>query len=322
MDKLLTSISNTLLDGFENEFIVINGTKHLLKNEFIALSKGKNELLCFIDGGNGEIVGSSAFSLNYNKISQVFFSGTKYLNSKTESFFSLSKKTDSTISFEIDPEKRFDNLNEDVSCYDSCCIIRSCAELDSATHVSNCSIVVLDGSFDSDKYCTPYFEKLKQKCISSQIVLLGLSKTSGIVTNKGRSVSFVLSELSKTRSNHALNNTSNMWLYSQKIIQEGFETCFVKLHPKSEHVLRVDFLSEQKEFLHNSLENISVNCSDPTFFGYPFGLIMADDFARVSKQDISELKAEALVKLGKHSEIVEEASKSSDAHSILDKVKF
>ncbi|PIN81436.1 hypothetical protein COV13_01310 [Candidatus Woesearchaeota archaeon CG10_big_fil_rev_8_21_14_0_10_32_9] len=314
MHKLLESISNTLLDDFENEFVLINGTRHFLKNEFLELSTGENNSFCFIDGGNGEIVGSSAFSLNYNKISQVFFSGTKYFNSKTESFFSLSKKTNSKISFETEPEKNFDNLTEEVSCYDACCIIRSCSELDSATHVSNCSSIVLDGSFDADKYCKPFFDVLKQKCLSSKTILLGVSKTSGFVTSKGRPISFVLNELNK--------NNHEKWFYSSELIQDGFETCFVKLHPKSEHILRVDFLSEQKDLLKIALENLSLNCSDPVFFGYPFGLIMADDFARVSKQEVSELKAEAFVKLGKNSDLVEEAAKSSDAHAVLDKAKF
>jgi len=314
MDKLLTSISSTLLENFENEFIIINGSKYFFQNKFTQLSEGKIDSFCFIDGGNGEIIGSGSFSLNYNKISRVFFSGTKYVNSKTESFFSLAKKTESKISFETDPEKFFAEIEENISCYDACCILRECSELTSASEVSNCSTIVLDGSFDTIEYCASFFDELKQKCLSSQTILLGVSKTSEFVSNKGRPVSFVLNELNK--------NNHEKWIYYSDILQDKFETCFVKLHSKSEHILRVDFLSEQKTLLNSALENLSLNCSDPVFFGYPFGLIMADDFARVSKQEVSELKAEAFVKLGKHSNLVEEAAKSSDAHSILDKAKF
>ena len=319
MDKLLSSIRNVLSDNYESEFVSMHNHKYFFDKEFVILSSPSKSFqpICFIDGGNGEILNSSSFSLNYNKICQVSFEDKRLIDRNIVSFFSLARKINDRIVFDFEPENSFEEINEDVSCYDACCLVRSCKELLFGGLEESSKIIVIDGSFEHDAVLKIYFDSLKKECLNRDIVLLGLSKTSSIVTSKGRPVSFVLKSLEKNKK-----VVERPWLYPVGFVQDGFETSFVKLHPKSEYILRVDYLPEQKDLLKGALESLLSNCSDPVFLGYPYGLVLADDLARVSKQDVSELKAEAFVKLGKDSELVEDAEKSEDAHSVLDKARF
>ncbi len=321
MDKLLLNISRILTEDSSEESINISNSKHFLSNNFNVLDQhraDKTARICFIDGGNGEILGSSAFSLNFNKISRVLFCGRDLIKSDVESFFSLAKNNGDIISFEFEPNFLFKQMRSDISVYDACCLVRSCKELIVSPIFDGVKIIVIDGSFDNDDYLGAYFEELKSYCLKNKIFLFGISKTSSMVTNKSRPVSFALNEFSKK----SMKKIIAPWVYFTNLEQNSVESCFVKLHQSSEYVLRLDFLSAQKNGLVEALETLCLNCSDPVFLGYPFGLFLADDLARVSKQDLSELKAEAFVKLGKDYEAVSDAEKSSDAHSILDRAKF
>jgi NurA-like 5'-3' nuclease len=95
---------------------------------------------------------------------------------------------------------------------------------------------------------------------------------------------------------------------------------FVKLHEKSRHVFRFEIFNEQKMKATETINEISSNCIDPIFLGYPYGLVEADRIARVSNQEKESLKTMLLVKLKNRN--IERYLNSSNAHTILDKISF
>lgn len=85
----------------------------------------------------------------------------------------------------------------------------------------------------------------------------------------------------------------------------------VKLHERARHVFLVH--GATKEQLH-ILAHAS---TDAVFPGYPYGLVLADKLARVSKEEQSSLKITAKAML-KELRSVEAAMAASDSHDILD----
>ena len=66
---------------------------------------------------------------------------------------------------------------------------------------------------------------------------------------------------------------------------------------------------------------LAENAADPVFQGYPYGLIEADQWARISRQEEISLKTQLQAYLGKDEILAEEARHDEDAHSVLDAIR-
>ena len=96
---------------------------------------------------------------------------------------------------------------------------------------------------------------------------------------------------------------------------------FVKLHEKSKHIFRFEIYKEQKFNINRILSLIAENSNDPVFLGYPYGLIEADRFARISNKELDYFKTMITLKLGADSRLNEHLS-SRNAHEILDRIIY
>jgi hypothetical protein len=131
-----------------------------------------------------------------------------------------------------------------------------------------------------------YSRRVVRSAREREVVLLGLSKTSTLFTSTGYPLFAAIAELAEQAAidQHA-------WYYYPIVTinqpDHRAEMYAVKLHPNSEYVFRLEFLQEQAQRMssneiNNYLYALSVNAKDPSFPGYPYGLIDADRFARVS----------------------------------------
>ena len=68
------------------------------------------------------------------------------------------------------------------------------------------------------------------------------------------------------------------------------------------------------------LSLLKQNSKDPVFLGYPYGLIQADRFGRVSNNDAEYLKTSFMAKAGKRFDKIRKYMASVDSHEILDSV--
>ncbi len=86
----------------------------------------------------------------------------------------------------------------------------------------------------------------------------------------------------------------------------------VKLHARAWHV----FLLHHGNSQH--VAQLAHHSADSLFPGYPYGLILADKLARVSKEEAQALRTHAKAMLKDLTPIVAQAEAATDSHSILD----
>ena len=151
-------------------------------------------------------------------------------------------------------------------------------------------IVVKDGSLQTlVTNEAKYANKTYDKAIRKGVIFSGLSKTSSLFTTTGYPL---LSSISELAENTNLKDES--WYYHPIVDivhpDHRAEMFAVKLHKNSEYVFRFEILRDQ--FLNMSSEDVdsvigalALNSNDICFPGYPYGLIEADRFARISNQE-------------------------------------
>ena len=187
-------------------------------------------------------------------------------------------------------------------------------------------VVVRDGTLQTTvtnegKYADEAYGAALQK----KVYFAGLSKTSTLFTETGQplfSAIHVLSESSRMKD--------DAWYYYPiaTITQPDHkaEMLAVKLHKQSEYVFRFEILKDQvnkNNFGEVELivSALATNSKDVCFPGYPYGLIDADRFARVSmtEKTVNEFQFRAAVSRDVWKKI-SRFVKSSDAHEVLNKL--
>ncbi len=277
--------------------------------------------IAFIDGGQAEIISAGNFCLSFIRIfAQVFQENQKKESFKHE-FYLLTtaawKKTLETESgkeelfyeskiFPVLGEKLIDGADLLISSNDATIksgveraavskvtsMARRLAELILANKVQEkADFVILDGNLDSSyKNESKFISALKEN-------VSALAKSSSLFTVSGNSPVVLLNKL----------NSNGCWSY----FVDG-KTNFVKLHEKAKHVFRFDGNKEVLPFLVQ-------NSHDAIFLGYPYGLIHADKFARVSNEERNALRMQFLLRK-ENKEILDYLS-TSNAHEVLDKLR-
>jgi len=125
--------------------------------------------------------------------------------------------------------------------------------------------------------------------------ICALSKSSQLITRKGQSVTTLLSK----------NSPFKRWYY--QLINDTVNIYIVKLSEKGKA-----FRFEVKGEIDMELLNL-LTC-DPVFPGYPYGLIDADRFARISNQERDYHKTMILAKA--------RLADEQNSHEILDKLSY
>lgn len=185
-------------------------------------------------------------------------------------------------------------------------------------------VLVMDGTLwiafaNESKYARAAYASAKK----SGVVYSGLSKTSRLFTTTG------LSLLGAIRRLALDTQVGPVWYYfpvADSLTPEHHDASifFVRLNDQSQRVFRYEINAEQTKTLTSTelneiLSALSLNASDISFPGYPYGLIDADDNARVRLEELetyrvmllSEIsKLGSAAKFGRHME-------STDAHDIL-----
>lgn len=213
------------------------------------------------------------------------------------------------------------------------------------------AVVVLDGALHQSKKTalrlTSYLDSITSPIIA-------LSKTCSFVTSAGRSAVFAIDQLSEvagvkdstwffqgalTMLEESKNSTPAV---SEKIAQQEpdvqqserqYQTqqkeqsinqiLFVKLHAKSPYVFRLDIRFFSLTDVSRILGTLAFWSRDPVFIGYPYFLVKADEAARVSNSDVKLLAAQALAQFDPLTRRqLKSMLASSDAHSVLDGIKF
>lgn len=288
--------------------------------------------VCFIDGGNLEILSASNFSLQLIRIYYNIYENNKKISSEKKEFFVLINSIyecgsiryaievfgDYKLDFSVDS---FDEMlrtgNSRVKVSTIGGLVRNISELriavEAAGKLSKGDIIVRDGSLEiKNDYEKKFFKELFRKSEEKCIAVIGLCKTNELFTDAGSSFSAEIQRISP----------NGKWYYHP--IQEGVSDYFkadlviVKLHEKGKYVFRADVYSGVKSDYSEIFGVLAKNSIDSVFLGYPYGLVDADSFARVSFKEGDYFRMKLLTKFGKDASLLENYLHTIDAHSILD----
>jgi hypothetical protein len=304
--------------------------------EFMPIGKAKvTKKIAFIDGGIQPIIESASLAVYFSRVYCGIYNGNSRAASRLFEFY-IVIRTDAQergISFKAElvhtqgefsfPVLEFKSDDRalmvgenpvEMGAVGNC--VRRLAELSVASQVKERgALIVMDGSLD----CRLPFEKkfldaLRDSVAADSNSVAGISKTSGLRAGDGDSVYAIL-ERSCPRKARWFLPASKLPLRAD---MPG--TFFAKLHERSEHNFRIDFLSPE-EGCEGMLSLIADNSTDPVFLGYPYGLIEADRLARVSNQEREQVRLMVFSSLGKDFSRLRPYLRSMDAHSILDAIR-
>jgi hypothetical protein len=333
--------------------------KKLTLSNFTEIIPDENgSRVCFVDGGNTEILNTPSFVVHLTRVGYCIYEDTVKVDGAlippSIDFFTLAfaeqKGKEIYYSIDVTPaSEQFRYLLPDAEdlAFDS--FDRTLmdglhrAPLSKVANMSRAFIewrlaeelcksvlnegdlLIRDGSLQTSvtgesKYANKAYDEAERK----NVLFSGLSKTSDLFTDTGMPL---FSAISIMANRNELN--TKRWYYHPivdiKAPDHRAVMLAVKLHPRSKHVFRFEILDSQAEEMHdfNELTGLLArSANDLTFPGYPYGLIEADRIARVRDEEIEPFRIQllsALSELGSWSEL-EAFIHATDAHSVIDEI--
>ncbi len=299
-----------VIDTFsvEDSLLINNKLLPINKNNFQPLSPQSGKTIAFIDGGQADILSAANFHLSFIRVCAVLFRDTNRISLQKKEYYLLT-----TVHYENNDYYYHSNVFGDGTPLIPNIQIRATDPIISTSHRRaplsvmsamarrfselalaaqlKADVIVLDGTLEAT-YPTEeeYLARLGTNIIA-------LAKTSDLVTRQGNNPMALLHQ-----------QFPGCWWYPVTE-KDKTTTSFVKLHPKSDYVFRCE--------TNNSPEIVSSllsYCTDPIFIGYPYGLIVADQQARVSHQEQRSLELQFLIKNPQLKMYLH----SKDAHRLLD----
>lgn len=284
---------------------------------------GSDSRVLFVDGGQAEIFRSVSFSLQFFRVVGVVFKNNQRLDFVKNEFFCLitSKKHDDKILFNteffplhgltidslsfdsFDPELRTGFERFDISRVGD--FVRRLAELrlaaDYVGRLQRDDVVVFDGCLRPVfQLEMDFLDSLFLKADAAGVFVCSLVKSSRLFVD-GRSLLSCLADV----------DVSAPWFFR-------FDDRFVvRLNKYSKHLFEFNIHAGDPVL---PLSLLVKNSSDPVFFGYPYGLILADRFARVSNLEKQQLFTKFQLKAGEDWSKIRDSLNILSSHEILDNI--
>jgi len=275
----------------------------LSTENFSSLLEVPEQSIAYVDGGNAPLLESSNFSLQFMRVYASWYVANKKVGSMRKEgyvFITAQPEAGKTIfiveGFGIDvPIARFEA--EELS--GAVGTVRRMIEIELAASLAEDHLVILDG--DLQTHGEESLEPLRN------VRVAGLAKTTTLQTDAGQSAVAAVHKLSP----------EGTWQYNPvfKHNSQLPSVSFVKLHPQSRYVFKLESFQNNT---HEIASAIARHARDPSFVGYPYGLIDADRHARISTGEREYMRMKILNSLGKDWEGIRGQVHSVDAHDVLD----
>jgi len=296
-DKLIPFLSGSL----ESKAILVGSHERIpLKQEaFQQIQPIIGHKFVFVDAGNGEVLRGPHVTLQFLRLYSTWYDNNVRVDRDVREYFltvvacqkDLDLAFEATL-FDIDGNKlqtfSFDAFDP-VLCFGGrradpvavCNHVRKLLELqlckELCENLEKGDVVVRDGDLEGrGQIMTDLVRSLRSSAQNKGVIVIGLSKTSTLCTDTGNSA------LSALRS----FAPPGAWSYFA-----GSSIAFVKLHPASKYIFRCDVFPHDRALLSSVWASLAANSSDPAFLGYPYGLIDADKFAQVPRNEVEQLRA-------------------------------
>jgi len=290
----------------------------LKKDSFQAVQPVVGPQMVFIDGGNGEILKGPNVSVQFIRLHACFYDNNVRVDREVREFFlvvtACQKGLDlcfESILFDVngvEKEKLSFDATDSFLCFGGrraepavvAGHVRKLLELRFAEELCKTGILVRDGDLEArGEVMEAVLRSLRAAAQRNGVVVLGLSKTSTLCTDLGNSALVALRNIAP----------AGCWSY-----YAGGGVGFVKLHPSAKYIFRCDVFLHDRDSLPKAFSALSANSADPAFLGYPYGLIDADKFAQVEKDELSQLRARFAVQ---SKEVFSSVEAALDAHDLL-----
>jgi hypothetical protein len=315
-----------------------------------------NRRIAFVDGGNQPLLEAPNFSVQLNRIYFNIYRGRRRVNPMSlpqrVEFFSLTSAhfRNEQIFFDTSlyplseefedslprPEDlSFDSTDRRITMGNSraditrvATIARRFAEWEMATHVikeelKGEDVLVMDGTLrtafaNESRYAKNAYFASKDRGVT----YTGLAKASRLFTTTGLSL---IGALRKIAEEHNVGPTWSYHPIAESLSPEHEAAIFiVKLNAQSRRVYRYEIQAEQMKLLNRGdideiLSQLSANAADLSLPGYPYGLIDADDNARVRYEEVETYKVTLLSEISKlgHSSKFLRHMESIDTHDVM-----
>ena len=327
---------------------------------FYPLPKLRHERkIAFIDGGSAEIVGAPNFAVGLTRLYFCVFKGDKRIEAakipqRIDFYtvcYAVPRSNQIVYKTELVPVKEEwrkylpDTADLELDSFDRTIMLglqrapisrilevaRVFAEWRFSSFIAQeeleeGDVLVRDGTLQTTvTHEGKYADEAYQAALQEKVYFTALSKTSTLFTETGQPLFSAIHELSESS-----RMKDDAWYYYPiaTITQPDHkaEMLAVKLHKQSEYVFRFEVLKDQvnkNNFgeVELIISALAENSKDVCFPGYPYGLIDADKFARVSmtEKTVNEFQFRAAVSR----EVWDKISKfvkSSDAHELLNRL--
>lgn len=267
--------------------------------------------LIFVDGGNGELLRGPNVSVQFMRLYAGFFEkNVRYRRLLKERIVAVFLKESSFEArvFELEGQEisrySFDMFDPAIAvpgrraeAYAVGGHVRKLLELEFATELiaelNAGDILIRDGDLEAFG-AEQQLSVLKSSAEKKGVTLTGVSKTTTLCTDAGNAAVVVLQRMAP----------AGCWVYDASSVK------FAHFHSSSKYIFRCDVFGDA----NRALSALSANSSDPALLGYPYGLIDADKFAQVPKDETAQLKMRFAFQ---SKEIFSNVERSVDAHDIL-----
>jgi hypothetical protein len=328
----------------------------LNREGFHAITKSDgDQRIAFVDGGNQEIVGAPNFSVQINRIYFGIWNGSKRVVEKNIpcriEFFSLtySKFMNGNIYYntaifpgesgheDLLPSENdmvFSSLDRSLMSGSQradigrvASIARGFAEWRMAANVvrrelEKGDMLVVDRSLQTAiTNESHYLRDLEQVARQKGVIVSGLSKTSTIYTDTGLSV---VGAIDKLASDCKIKDEWYFPVAEASMTDHNAIIFYAKFCADSDRIFRFEIQLDQykglgEKEINQVFAGVVKNSNDIGFPGYPYGLVDADRYARVSDHEVEYYQGLLLSQLsdiGKW-EKLSRHMRALDAHSIL-----
>jgi len=320
-DKLIPFLSERLQKKGSAILIGSHERIPLRQEAFARIIPQVGPSMVFIDGGNGEIVRGPNVSVQFIRLYATWYENNVRVSRELREFYVvvLAYQKGLDLGFEATVfNKDGDELHKySFDAFDpAMCFAGKRAEPSTvANHLRKLmefrfaeelcgnmknGILVRDGDLEArGEPMEDALRLLKTNAQRGNVVVLGLSKISTLCTDSGNSAIAVLHDIAP----------AGAWYF-----YTGGNVAFVKLNGGSDYVFRCDVFQHDRESLPKAWAELSAISADPSFLGYPYGLIDADKFAQVTKEETMQLRARFAVQ---SKELFKNIEAALDAHDIL-----
>jgi len=335
LKSLVPQLQSALRQGGRNIVISQSYKIEVNPNNFFTIPTIDNEnkptnKIVFIDGGNAQILGGVNYSLQMLRVAACIYENNKQIENLKNECFGLTTTVPNNnelffhtkLTPQLTPMPTYSIYDKSLAPQGKLPsvslipeVARRFCEIQLATQMMDQlqqgDAVILDGLI------TPHYtgeielvEQLLHKAKEKQVIVIGLAKTSRLMTESGSSAMDALKQ----------HSPGGCWRYSATTKKETMTTHFVRLHDQSKHVFRIEVPSFCLNDIDNILAQLKQNSTDPIFLGYPYGLIATDRFARVSNREQQYLKMALQSVAGQDYKELAQSLQAINAHEILDNV--